>query len=322
MKPNQEGHRVLTRRAATKRRGSAVGSRQSAVSAVLAVLLLLCPAIQAQGQGQGQGSGSNAGKPPVAAIPAATVATVDTPVTGQRMTVPAILLDDYDPVARGMVSMTFAGGYYRVVGGHDVSLPAMDVHIGLTSRLDIGVSTSLARTKFEDFQTTALGDAYIDAKIVLLKEGKRRPGLAFEPMLEILGRPSLANNPLAPNKVNAAFGGIIGKSLGDNFRVYNHTGYFTRGIVFSSAALEITRFNHVVPTLFCGYGRLTENREMIASLQLNSSRPDVGASLGFRLSKNWTGYVSTSRSLGRRDPNSIDFAISGGLSYSWRLFGE
>ena len=122
---------------------------------------------------------------------------------------------------------------------------------------------------------------------------------------------------------NAAFGGVVGKNLFDTVRVYVHSGYFTRGIYFASSALEITRFKRFTPVAFATYGILNSTQRNVAGpLRLNSSRPDLGGSLGLRLSKNWSAYGSVSRSLGRRDFNSVTVSVGGGISYTFRVWGH
>ena len=135
-----------------------------------------------------------------------------------------------------------------------------------------------------------------------------------------MGRPSLANNLLAPSKVNGIFSGIVGKSF-DHVRVYNHSGYFTRGIFFSSAAVEfISWFKRVTPVVYANYGVLTGNRDVAASIQNNITQTNLGASLGFRLTGNWSGYVSGGWGIGRRDPNTVDYQVGIGLSYTFKLW--
>lgn len=240
---------------------------------------------------------------------------------GRRISAPGALLDDYEVVTPGTLTVTLGAFYGRVQAGHDRALPAADLRLGLTRRLDVGLSGSLAKTRFEEFGTTAPGDSYVSATVMALPEGRRRPGIAFQPVLEVLGRPSLANNALAPRKVNAVFGAMVGKSF-DHFRIYSHTGYFTRGIVFSGAALELYLFPRVTPSAYFTFGALTANRDVAASLLNNSSRPEIGGTLGFRLAENWSAYVSGGRSIGRRDVNSSEYHIGGGLSYTIKLWGR
>jgi len=254
--------------------------------------------------------------------PGAPAQITQTEETRRRVFSPGALLDDYEIVEPRSITFTFGAGYVKVPSGWDVWMPSADLSVGLTRWMDISVYSSVSKTNFDFFRTTAVGDSYINAKFILVKEGPGRPGIAFQPVLEVLGRPSLANNPLAPNKVNAVFGGMVGKNLWETIRVYNHTGYFTRGIVFTSAALEITRFSRVTPVVWSTFGALTANRDAVAERELNASRPDVGGTLGFRLAKDWSGWISASRSIGRRDFNSVSFSVGGGISYTWRPWSE
>ena len=156
--------------------------------------------------------------------------------TRQRVSAPAALLDDYDVATPGTLTITWDAFYSRVKAGYDRSFPAAGLNLGLTRWIDLSFSSSLAKSRFERFGTTATGDSYVAAKVRVLGEGRRRPGVAFQPVLEVLGRASLANNVLAPDKVNAVLSGMVGKSF-KYLRIYNHSGYFTRGIFFSSAQM-------------------------------------------------------------------------------------
>ncbi len=255
-------------------------------------------------------------------IAGARAQSLQTDEPRRRVSAPGALLDDYEVVEPRSITFTFGAGYLKVPSGYDVWMPSSDLSIGLTRWMDVSLFSSVSKNSFETFRTTAMGDAYINAKFVLLREGPRRPGIALQPALEVLGRPSLANNPLAPNKVNAAFGGMLGKNIRDTVRIYSHSGYFTRGIVFTSAAMEITRFSRITPVAFATFGALTDHRETAAELLLNASRLDVGGTLGVRLAKDWSAFVSASRSLGRRDFNSVSIAVGGGVSYTWRPWSE
>lgn len=254
--------------------------------------------------------------------PASRAQSFDSSGPRKRISAPGALLDDYEVAEPGSFSFTFAAGYLKVPNGYDVWMPASDLSIGITRWMDISLYSSVSKNSFDTFRTTALGDSYINARFVVLREGRRRPGIAFQPVLEVLGRPSLANNPAAPDKVNAAFGGMIGKNLWQTVRVYNHSGYFTRGIAFSSAAMEVIRFSRFTPVVFATFGALTSNRETAAEMLANASRLDMGGTIGFRLAKNWSAYVSGSRSLGRRDYNSTTVAIGGGITWTWRPWSE
>ncbi len=238
----------------------------------------------------------------------------------RRVSTPGALLDDYETVEPRSFTFTFGAGYLKVADGWDLWAPSSDLSIGITPWMDVSIYSSVTKVVFDTFRTTAVGDSYINAKFIVLREGGRRPGIAFQPVLEVLGRPSLANNSLAPGKVNAAFGGIIGKNLWETVRVYNHSGVFTRGIVFSSAAAEYTRLSRFTPVAFASFGAITRNRDLTAGMLANASRLELGGTLGFRLAKDWSGYVSVTRSLGRRDFNSTDISAGGAISYTWRPF--
>jgi hypothetical protein len=253
------------------------------------------------------------------AVPALAQAPIDN--TKRKISSPIGYYDDADVVSPGLASISQEFGYGKVLAGHDTSFPSGSFSLGLFRRMDVSVSSGFVRSEFEKVRVTGMGDMYAGTKLLLVTEGRRRPALAIKPTIEILGDPSIANNPLAPDRINYVIPIILQKST-EPFNVSYTGGYFTRGIQFHSVLFELNRWERVTPTVGVSHARLTRNADLVSDLGLNLSRTDAFCGVAFTPSRHWSLYASTGRSLGRTDANSTRFQISGGISFRFRLWGE
>jgi hypothetical protein len=236
-----------------------------------------------------------------------------------RISAPIAFFDDADTVSPGVLSLSSDFSYGSVEPGHDTSFPGGYFSLGLVNRMDVSGGTSYVQSVFEGDAVNGIGDTYVGLKWVAITEGERRPAVAVKPSLEVLGEPSVHDNPLAPARANFLVPVMVQKSF-EQFRVYYTTGYLTRGIFFHALALELDRWSRVIPTVVVSHGRLTKDLDFISELHLNRSRSDVLVGAGVPLSPNWGVYGNVSRSFGRSDQNTLRYQISAGISYTVRVW--
>jgi hypothetical protein len=239
----------------------------------------------------------------------------------QRLSSPTAQIDDAYVPDPGTFSIGMDFGYSNVGVGDDFSFPGGSVSLGLTNRVAFVGSAGYVRSRYEDIRVNGAGDAYAGLKFRITEESGGVPGIAVKPMMEVLGEPSIHNNPLAPDRVNAVFPVAVEKSF-EQFRTYYTTGYYTRGIVFHTLALEMNRWSFLTPYAIIWHGRLTKDTDFVSELQLNVSRSDVLFGVGFPIKPGWSAYGNVSRTIGRTDPNSSDYQISSGFQISTKLWGE
>ncbi len=241
--------------------------------------------------------------------------------TRRRVSSPIAFYNDADPSAAGMLNVSEYYSYHRVLAGHDTAFPSTYLSLGLHRRVDVSGGVGWVQSQFEESRIDGIGDTYFGAKVLLVEEKGRRPAFAINPQIEVLGRASVADNPLAPDRVNFVFPAVLQKSL-DYYRIYSMTGYVTRGIVFSSLVGELNRWNRVTPVVILSHSRLTTERDLISQLGLNRSRSDVTGGVAVSPAPNWTLFANTGRSFGRRDLNSTRYQFTFGVSFNVRLWGK
>jgi hypothetical protein len=239
----------------------------------------------------------------------------------RRVNSPVALYDDADPTAPGMLSVGSYFSYSSLRAGTDTTGPSFYVTVGLTPRIDFSADVGYVRSNFEQLPVSGMADSYFGAKILVMKEGKRRPAVAVKPMIEVLGGPSLTISAFAPDRVNFAPSVVVQKSF-DNYRIYSMTGYITRGIAYESLGFELNRWSRITPLVAVSASRLTKEVTFVSDLGLNRTRSDVAGGLNVMLTPRWSAFGTIGRSFGRPDVNSTRYLVSGGINFNMSLRAE
>ena len=222
--------------------------RSAAATLMIIVLTAASAAAQGNGNGHALGRYKHKSNPPPSSSSSTTAPSAESvPVVGGVRQFGS-WLDDASLVepAHGYASISI--GHYRSLGGRQTDFPIVDGAFGLTPRLQVGVSVPYYRLTFNDgTRITGLGDVYLSTKVSIVapENTERRIGLALSPVLEVLGDPD-------PIKNTRMFWGLpVNVELRrDRYRVYGSGGYFSRGALFGSGALEVPVHERVIVTGF------------------------------------------------------------------------
>lgn len=217
-------------------------------------------------------------------------------------------LDDATVVPKRSVWVSTSATIWSTPSANGVDAPAFDVVAGLAPRIQLTLSVPFSRYAAGGESWSGLGNVYAGAKILLARSSGGTAGLSTTPLLEIESR-----EPADGRRVNAVLP-VSFELGGSRGRIYGSTGYFTRGAVFVTGALEM----HVSPrtafTAVLAHTRSTADREATEALGLRRSRTDVAGSLAVFLRPNVAAYTSLARTITALDPDSARFAWSAGLS--------
>ena len=239
----------------------------------------------------------------------------------RKVSSPIAFYDDADVSTPGVVNISEYFSYIKVPAGRDISFPCTYFSLGINKRVSVSGGFGYARSLFEDIRVNGVGDTYLGVKFLVAPEKGRRPALALKPMVEVLGEPSIADNPLAPDRVNYVLPFVLQKSS-DYYRVYYMAGYVTRGIVFNSVAAEWNGWSRVTPIAIVSASRLTRELALISEFGLNRSRSDVVGGVSVALRPGWSVFANAGRSIGRMDLNSTRHQVTFGLSFNVPLWGK
>jgi len=283
--------------------------RRSAAAAVL-LLLILSTSAAAQGRGRGLGRGRGTSGP---ADPSPSAPSI--PGTGTRDF--GVWLDDATLPPKGRGWATFGVGYWRSTFGHQWDAPSFDAGLGLSRRVQIGITAPLSRARYDDGSSlSGLGDTYVAVKVGLIdpEAAGRAYGLAVVPVVEVLGSGSVEEGG---QRVHWALPVSFERRF-QGFRAYGATGYFSRGAVFGSAAAEVPASAKVTLTGALSYSRSLKTDALSDARQLSRDRWDLTASGTYALSSGAILFGSVGRTISRQDENASSLSLGAGVSLGFQ----
>ena len=277
------------------------------VKAVAAAVLMCAAAASpagAQGKsGSAPGQGRKSANQGAAAAAAATVSPATaTAATSAPSTSPNNVLyygswlDDASVMPRGSIWMGASTAYWKADTAHQVDAPVFMGAAGLTRRAQVGASLPVYH--FNDqagFSASGVGTVTVYGKVMLLDSSTTRAvGLAVAPLIEVAPGAERAFGWALPVNVEAR---------ADRFRVFGSAGYFSRGSIFGTAAVEVPTSRRTSLTGTFGESHAGDSNQTSVGVSLSVS---VSPSTGFFVG---LGHSSAAASLGNGG-----VSVGGGIS--------
>jgi hypothetical protein len=284
----------------------------------LVIGLAASPAF-AQGNGKGLAKGRGA-KPPASqpATAPGTDGAAGSP-TGQPL-VPGtgvrhfgVWLDDASILPKGKGWTTFGFGFWRSMYGHQWDLPTMDAGLAIHRRVQVAASAPLSHASYEGgYSSRGMGDVYLSGKIGLIDPDRpgRRTGVAVIPVLEIL---SSGSNLEGEGRLHWALPVTVERRF-DGFRAYAAGGYFSRGALFGSGAVEVPVSDKVIATAVLSHSRSLTTDPLSDALELSTSRFDLAGGAAWILTPTTIVFGSLGRTISKADANASSLAFTAGVS--------
>jgi hypothetical protein len=203
---------------------------------------------------------------------------------------PLAWVDDATTLDSGGVSAAISTYRWSGNGMSEVSLPVVDVALGLAPRVQLSASVPRINGSADpNGALGGLGTSYFTTKLGVLESRDHLTKLAVSPTLEVLTPGAAAAT--GPNQHRVQLGIPVSAEIDRGpFRLYGATGYFTRGAWFTGA----------------GVGFPVNDRIYVSS----------GVSRAWRTSK------VPNVPLGARDRKELTSSASYGLTDSLRVFGS
>jgi hypothetical protein len=201
------------------------------VCALSLAAILVPDASSAQGRGNGRP------KPPQAGALPAPVEPSEPSRGSAPLRFPQFgsWLDDASTWAVGSGSTGIGIGYWRGSGASQIDVPILNVSYGMTNRVQLGATVPFYRVSYLGSTARGLDDVYINGKFALIDPSDNgRFGLAAGSVIEILSAGTQDTSRVqwaVPVSVEVR---------GSGMRGYGSAGYFSRGALFTAAAVEWT----------------------------------------------------------------------------------
>jgi len=283
----------------------------ASVGLIVSVFVMASP-VAAQGNGHAYGHAKRGGGPSAASAPELQLPGG----TGVRNF--GSWLDDASMLPQGMGALTLSFGYWRTPTFSEWDVPVTDGSIGLTRRIQFGASVPYFHAAEGGGPVArGFGDVYLSTKIQLREPSATRRTLGFSvtPVLEVL---STAPAP-GKSRMSWALPGSI-EWQATRWRVFGSAGYFSRGSLFASGALELALTERAYLTGTISQSHSVRRDDLSAALGYAQTRTDVTGAVSTALSDTVTIFGAVGRTISTRDPNSATILVSGGASISFHAW--
>lgn len=216
-------------------------------------------------------------------------------------------LDTAGVSAPGEAWVSISSAYWRSPSLREVDAPAMGVTAGVARRTQIGVSLPYYHmTDQSGFTSRGFGASYVTTKFALSENP--RLGVSTSPTVEIL-------NWSSPDigRINFVLPISLQTSAGTT-QVYGSTGYFTRGSVFGSGAVEwpVTPKVTLMATMAHSYSVLSD--PISDALGIPRHRTDGSGGAYYTASPGVVFFTSIGRTFSPVDQTSGRLAVSAGMT--------
>jgi hypothetical protein len=276
------------------------------IAVAVAFVALAAGPAAAQGHGKALGKG-RAG--PVTSGSATAAATASS--TGVRQF--GSWLDDASVLGTGNAWTAISFGHYRTPFSHQTDFPIADVSVGVTRRAQVGVTVPYYRLQLPDGSSlNGIGDMYFSTKLSIVDphEKGRRVGLAVSPTVELL-------DTSATEAGRFGWGAPVSLEFrGKGYRVFGSTGYFSRGAVFGSSAVEIPVQERLMITTALSVMRAINNDPVADTLQLPKTRTDLNGVAAYFLAPSVAVFGGAGRTISNAAAGGTSLMVTGGISFT------
>ena len=277
-----------------------------------AVVLIDASAANAQGNGRGNAFGHYKSTLSAASNPSASVGEGSIPGTGVRNF--GSWLDDASVMDVGSGFVSIGLGVFKTPVYREVDLPTIDSGVAIHRRVQIGMSVPYYRATVAGTPVgRGFGDVYLSAKIQLREPTGSRAGFGIIPMVEVL---SVAP-PDGGSRVTWALPASI-EVQRTGWRVYGSAGYFSRGAMFASGAVEVELSNRAWLNGTISQSYSVRHDDLSAALGLHKARTDANGGVTFAVRPDVAVYTSVGRTISARDDNSATFVFNAGVSLGFK----
>lgn len=283
---------------------------------VVALLLFLVSAapVGAQGNGHGNAYGhvnKNVNSSAASGVAAATSEEGSIAGTGFRNF--GSWLDDATVMDPGAGYVTLGLSYWRTPAFSEFDFPVMDGGIALNRRVQFGMSAPIYHAHEPGAPVVrGLGDVFLSMKVQLREPSPQRAGFAVTPVLEVLSA------PLPDGGGRVHFGIPVSMELQrDGWRAYGSAGYFSRGAVFASAAIEVAVAENAWVTGTISQSHSMKSDDLSFALGLSKNRTDVSGGVAVRVHPRAAVFGSVGRSISPDEVSTDPLMFTTGVSLNF-----
>jgi hypothetical protein len=222
-------------------------------------------------------------------------------------------LDDASVMSPGSGFVTLGFAYWHGPAFREFDLPMVDTGMALHQRIQVGMSFPYYYAGEPGAPVArGLGNVYLTTKVQLRDPASRPVGFALTPMLEVLDSAPITGG----SRVNWALPANL-EFRREGWRVFGSGGYFSRGALFASGAVEgaLSDRAWVMASLSQSYS--TRADELTAALALPRGQTDVSGGLTVAVNSMIAVYGTVGHTISNREMNAGTLNLTGGVSFNF-----
>ena len=222
-------------------------------------------------------------------------------------------LDDASVMSPGSGFVTVGFAYWRASGFREFDLPMLDSGVALHRRVQVGMSFPYYYASVPGGPVAkGFGNVYMTTKVQLRDPASHPVGFAVTPMLEVLDAAPLS----VGSRVNWALPANV-EFRRDGWRAFGSGGYFSRGALFASGAIEAALSDRawLMGSLSQSYSIKAD--ELTAALALPRGQTDLTGGLTMALNPAVVVFGTIGHTISQREINSGTLNLTGGVSFNF-----
>jgi hypothetical protein len=222
-------------------------------------------------------------------------------------------LDDASVMGQGTGFVTFGFAYWRGPGFREFDLPMLDSGVAVHQRVQVGMSFPYYYANEPGGPVAkGFGNVYLTTKVQLRDPSSHPAGFAVTPMLEVLDAAPLTGG----SRVNWALPANV-EFRRDGWRAFGSGGYFSRGALFASGAIEaaLSERAWVMGSLSQSFS--TKADELTAALALPRGQTDLTGGLTVAVNPTVAVFGTVGHTISNREINSGTLNLTGGVSFNF-----
>jgi hypothetical protein len=222
-------------------------------------------------------------------------------------------LDDASVMGKGNGFVTLGFAYWRGPGFREFDLPMIDSGVALHQRVQVGMSFPYYYANEPGGPVArGFGNVYMTTKVQMRDPSSHPVGLAVTPMLEVLDSAPLGGG----RRVNWALPANV-EFRRDGWRAFGSGGYFSRGALFGSGAIEAALSDRAWVMGSLSHSYSTRADELTAALALPRGQTDLTGGLTVAVSPKVAVYGTVGHTISNREINSGTLNLTGGVSFNF-----
>jgi hypothetical protein len=222
-------------------------------------------------------------------------------------------LDDASVMGEGNGFVTLGFAYWRGPGFREFDLPMIDSGMALHRRVQVGMSFPYYYANEPGGPVArGFGNVYLTTKVQLRDPSSHPVGFAVTPMVEVLEAAPLSGG----NRVNWALPANV-EFRRDGWRAFGSSGYFSRGALFASGAIEAALSDRAWVMGSVSQSYSTRSDDLTMALALPRGQTDVTGGLTLALKPNAAVYGTVGHTISNREINSGTLTVTAGISFNF-----